>query len=532
MKQLVISFIIFNFTIINEQVFAQQIIPLPQQMQKEEGKFRLNKTTVLISDIKFNNEANQLLIQLKKRTGLSLLLGEKSSVTFNSITLKTVTTGIQSEGYKLMVSRDGITIEASDNAGMFYGCMSLLQLLDVENVPTLFSVKDTIYDISFVKINDYPRFKWRGLMLDCSRTFISPAYLKKTIDRLSFYKMNVLHLHLTDDQGWRLQIKSHPALTLIGGFFDKRYNEPNEFQGYYTQQDISEIIAYAEKKHVQIVPEIESPGHSRAALYAYPELSFKGEVSPIFPYFTHRRKTYRNVFDVGNPGTYALFKDILNEVTGLFPSPYVHLGGDEVLDEVLKNLWENCPKCLTLVKEKGLGDMSELQGYFMKQIALNVTKVGKRPIAWEEILDQKNYIDKNWIVMNWREIKTGLDAAKEGFDVVMTPATYTYLDLPYNQTSTKKVFEFDPYEGEQDNNLLKNHILGIQASFWSHIDRTESKMDYQIYPRLLALAERAWSSSNDTIYENFESRLEYHEKQWFKNLQIWIYGGLEFIGSD
>ncbi len=505
--------------ITNQTLVAQSIIPLPEKMNNRNGIFDLSIATSIHVRKDMLPEVLQFNEQLKNISGYELRVNDEDNEEKGNTIIIKQGPGITEEGYQLEVTPEKITIQANDDKGVFYALISLLQLLPNE-------VSSKRKDISILKIpaidiSDHPRFKWRGLMLDCSRTFISPSYIKETIRRMAFYKLNILHLHLTDDQGWRLEIKSLPELTSRSCYFDRHFNEPKEFQGYYAQQDIRDIVEYAAQKHIQIIPEIESPGHSLAALNAYPELSCVGHVLPIYPFFSGPEIT-QDLFCVGNPASYAFYKNVLAEVIRMFPSPYIHLGGDEVPP----TRWEECAKCQRLVKQNALADTRELGGYFMQQIALNAIKSNKRPIAWNEVFEQKKYINTNWIIMNWGSSKAALDAVKEGYDVVMAPTSHLYFDYTYEQINTKKVFEFDPYYGEKDDGLLKSHILGIQALFWSHIDRTESRIDYQLYPRLLALAERAWSSTNDINYNNFKSREEYHKEHWLKNMQI------AFNGND
>lgn len=489
---------------------AQNIIPLPHAIKMKSGSFQLNSTTSFNIDPMFEVEAEVLFLHLRKATRFKLPVVTQSGAA-NVIVIKKAIQDIPAEGYHLDIAPGKITITAADKAGAFYACMSLLQLLPA-NITGNNGKYETTWDIPAMSIQDAPRFKWRGLMLDCSRTFISPEYIVKTIDRLAFYKMNILHLHLTDDQGWRLEIQGRPLLTTKASMFDRQYEEPKEFEGFYSIRDIKEILKYAAARHVTIVPEIESPGHSIAALNSYPALSCLGDVPPIYPYFSGPGIT-KDVFCVGNQQSAVFFKEVLTEVAAIFPSPYLHLGGDEVP----RTNWEKCTKCQQFVKKHQLENTAALQGYFMREIAADVIKKGKRPVAWDEILETEKFISKDWIIMSWRGSKPGLEAARKGFDVVMTPTYPLYFDYDYKENNSKNIFLFDPYSGEK-NEAVRKHVLGIQANFWSHIDRTPSKIDYQLYPRLLALAERAWSSEENTNFENFELRQMYHQ-QWLKVLQ-------------
>jgi hexosaminidase len=493
---------------------AQQIIPEPQEILSGQGFFNLTDRAVIVAPARYRNEALILQNELALATGLHLKISNNHTAVSDAIVMETAKKSLPAEAYNLSVGNSGIVISASDSKGIFYGTMSLLQLLPPDKLKTVVSGQPV--SIPAVSINDFPRFKWRGLMLDVSRTFMPPDYIKRTIRRMSFYKLNVLHLHLTDDQGWRIPVRGYPLLVEKASHFDTSYHEPAEFQGYYSRADIAELVQFAALHHVDVVPEIESPGHSHAALYAYPDLSCDGRIAPIFPFFSGPGVT-NDVFCVGNPGSLKFFQTVITETAGLFPSPYLHLGGDEVP----RTEWEHCPKCQALVQSAHLENTSELQGYFMQELHDQVVKERKRPVAWDEILVDNKLLSKDWVIMSWRGVKPGIDAAMRGYDVVMTPTSNLYFDYPYTSTNTRKVFDYDPFDGK-NNDTLTSHILGIQANFWSHIDRTESRIDNQLYPRLLALAERAWSSSDDQNFIKFRERLIY-QKNWLDYFKIRYY---------
>lgn len=496
-------------------VCAQQIIPLPQKMTTVNGSFIINAEMSIGADSGMLNEAIFLQQHIEAYSGNRLPVTKQSS-SQNKITLRKEKLMSGEGAYKLDITPSAITISANDAKGAFYGCISLLQLMPVPVRSA--NAQATVVTIPAMKITDFPRFKWRGLMLDVSRTFMPVDYVKKIITRMAFYKMNTLHMHLTDDQGWRIPIKTYPLLNKKSASFDTAYHEPREYQGYYSQKDISDLVAYASALHIEIVPEIESPGHSQAPLFAYPELSCNGNIQPIFPYFSGEGVTDA-VFCVGNPGSQQFFKSVISETAKMFPSPYMHLGGDEVP----RTSWEKCKKCQAIVKSARLDNTGELQGYFMQHLHDEVISDGKRPIAWDEILEDNKHLSKDWVVMSWRGSKPGLEAAAKGFDVIMTPTSHMYFDYSYETINTKKVFEFDPFEGVEADSVTKR-ILGIQANFWSHIDRTQSKIDYQLFPRLLALAERAWSSASNRDYENFRKRKIYHRK-WLNFMDVKYYSG-------
>ncbi|CAL1519414.1 beta-N-acetylhexosaminidase [Chitinophaga sp. MM2321] len=496
-------------------VAAQQIIPLPQKMTAGKGAFIINAATTIQAPQELESEAGILQQEIQMITGNQLAIEKKASGK-NAIILVKTKEQAPAESYRLDISATGVTISAADHTGIFYGCMSLLQLLPAQDWKSDMAAAPV--NIPSINVTDFPRFKWRGLMLDLSRTFMSPDYIKRTIRRMAFYKLNVLHLHLTDDQGWRIPINGYPLLAEKATTFDPSFHEPKEFQGYYTVADIQDLNNYAKQMHVDLVPEIESPGHSHAALFAYPDLSCSGNIAPIFPFFSGDGVT-RDVFCVGNPGSAKFFRTAITETAAMFPSRYIHLGGDEVP----RTEWEQCPKCQALVKSAKLDNTGALQGYFMQQLRDQAVKEGKRPVAWDEILHDNKSLTKDWVIMSWTGSKPGMEAAAKGYDVVMTPTSHMYFDYTYNSINTKKVFEFDPFSGNQDENVTR-HILGIQANFWSHIDRTQARIDAQLFPRLLALAERAWSSADDKDYEKFNTRKMYH-RNWLKYMDVKYYRG-------
>jgi hexosaminidase len=340
-------------------------------------------------------------------------------------------------------------------------------------------------------------------MLDCSRTFLNKAYLFRYIDLLAMHKMNVLHLHLTDDQGWRIEIKKHPRLTEIGSRFASRY--AGEKNGYYSQQDIREIVHYAALRHVTIVPEIEMPGHATALLAVYPELSCSGRRQDIFPFFQGPAVT-RDILCAGNDAVFDVMKDVLAEVMELFPSQYIHVGGDEAP----KDRWQACPKCRQRIKEEGLHNEDELQSYFMRRIGDFVRSKGRTLIGWDEILE--GGLAPNAAVMSWRGTKGGYEAAILNHEVVMSPTTHCYFDYDVRQISLDKTYAFCPIpEGLPEEKT--RFILGGQANMWTHIARTDSTIDQQIFPRLLALAEALWSKPEQKRFKDFYHRYKSYEQR-------------------
>ncbi|WPU92844.1 beta-N-acetylhexosaminidase [Mucilaginibacter sabulilitoris] len=496
---------------------AQNIIPQPQHIAYRPGAFIINSATKIVAAGNLTNQGAFLQEKIAILTGYRLAIVNESKKTINnSISLKNNIRVTGNESYHLNITSNRVVIEAGTSGGLFYGCVSLVQLLPLPETTT--DVKEQGILLRAVDVTDAPRFKWRGLMLDVSRTFMSPDYVKSTIDRMAFYKLNILHLHLTDDQGWRMPVKGYSQLNIQASRFDTLYHEPKEVEGYYTTTDIQQLVSYAASRNVELVPEIESPGHSHAALFAYPELLCNYKISPVAPF--SKGPAVNDVFCVGNPATLNFFQTVIGETAQLFPSGYLHLGGDEVP----RNYWQSCPRCQEVVFAEKLPNTSALQGYFMQKLHDFVVKQGKRPVAWDEILHDNEFLTKDWIVMSWTGSQPGLQAASKGYDVVMTPTSHMYFDYGYDAINTKKVFDFNPFEGAAPGDTLKKHILGIQANFWSHIDRTPAKTDYQLFPRILGLAERAWSAADDLDYAAFRLRQRYH-RRWLELMGVNYYAG-------
>lgn len=498
--------------------FAQQhtVIPQPVNLSLlQSSPCNLSDTVKIVMEKRFLSEAVLLAGELENRFNCKVLLLEEYDGKEKGTVIRMgqdIDYSHPAEGYKLKVTPVGCLITASDPAGAFYGCNTLLQLIE----PSMGT--ESQYSIKSVEIKDYPRFAWRGLMMDCSRTFLSMDYLKKTVDRMAFYKLNKLHLHLTDDQGWRLEINSRPKLTKEGAAFAASSLEPDSFSGYYTQRQMKELIEYATRRHVEIVPEIEAPGHSSAALYAYPELSCSKLKVPVYPLFAFEGEKLNDVYCAGTEGTYVFFKDVLDEVIRIFPSPYIHLGGDEVRTQ----LWKECEICQDKMKELGIDSEVSLQQHLMMRVAENVIESGKRPICWDEVIEGD--IGKDWIIMAWQEQEKGRIALEKGYKVVMTPTSHLYFDYSYATTPTRKVYGYNPVPPDATEDE-KSRILGIQANYWTHIDRWESRIDYQLFPRVLALSEKAWSEESVVDYDDFRKRGKMH-KLWFH------YFGIEYNGND
>jgi hexosaminidase len=424
------------------------------------------------------------------------------------------------DAYELTIDKDKISIRSGSYGGFLYGIESLIQLLPDEIESNTVNTGIT-WLVPKIEIKDQPRFQWRGLMLDLSRHFFGKEYIKKTIDRLAMHKMNVLHLHLVDDQGWRIEIKKYPKLTEVGAWRvdqeDQAWNarlitKPGEkatYGGFLTQEDLKEIVAYAQSRNVEVVPEIEMPAHVMSAIAAYPELSCSGTSvgvpsGGVWP--------VDEIYCAGKENTFEFLENVLLEVMEIFPSEYIHIGGDEAT----KTNWKKCPHCRARMRSEKLKNVEELQSYFIKRMEKFINAHGKRLIGWDEILE--GGLAPEATVMSWRGVKGGLEAAEQGHDVVMTPGTHCYFDHyqgPQNEEPLaiggylplNKVYQFDPVVDTMTPEEAK-FVLGGQANLWSEYISTESHSEYMIFPRLAALAETVWSPKELRNWDDFSERIK------------------------
>ena len=505
-------------------VTPPSIIPLPQNMEVKEGVMPLSSKTVIHTAKSGAGAAELLAARLRTATGLPIKVDEDTSARSGIVllTTKTPDASLGTEGYTLSIIRDQAVITASSDAGLFYGTQTLLQLLP----PEVFSAKKAggvKWGIPCVSITDSPRFGWRGLLVDVSRHFLAVDELKKFLDVMAVHKLNTMHLHLTDDQGWRLEIKKYPLLTKLGSIRKESPMPGNRKVGdgtpygpfFYTQKQIRDLVAYAQARHITIVPEIEMPGHLLGVLTAYPEYSCTG--GP----FQVRTKwgVEADVLCIGNTNSVALMQDILTEVLDLFPSKFIHIGGDEVP----RDRWKKCEKCQALMKAEGLTKEAQLQTWFNHHIETFLASKGRRLIGWDEILE--GGLTPGAAVMSWRGIKGGIEAAEQGHDVVMSPNSHLYLDHAQAKAPGEpeviggyspldKVYSYEPVPAELPADKQK-HVLGTQGNLWSeyYYDPTLKKIEYQAYPRACALAELAWSPKEARNFDGFYKRLPAHLKR-------------------
>ena len=476
------------------------VTPVPMEVNWQRVSFRPDASTSLW--IEAPEADRSILAEYLQASPLALKLADSQSG--NQVVLKQTDAleGITSpEGYVLSVNSDGVRIEALSGAGLFYGVQTLLQM-----------AADAPEGMTAVTVKDEPRFEYRGIMLDVSRHFRSKEFVKRQIDLLSYYKINRLHLHLTDAAGWRIEIKKYPRLTQFAAWRPQAVwkdwwngkreyceeTDPRAQGGYYTQDDIRELVAYAQKHYVTIIPEIEMPSHSEEVLTAYPELS-----CTHVPY-------KQSDFCIGNEKTFEFLENVLTEVMELFPSEYIHIGGDEAG----KASWPNCKLCQARMKKEGLKDVNELQSYSIHRMERFLNSHGRKLLGWDEILD--GGLAPNATVMSWRGTEGGLAAIRSGHKAIMSPGQYCYLDgyqdAPYSQPEAiggylplKKVYGYEPVPDSLSADEAKL-MYGVQANLWTEYIPTEEHAEYMLYPRAIALAEVAWSKPENKSWEDFHRR--------------------------
>ena len=498
------------------------IIPQPVSIAQQEGYFTIDKNTRIIYAIDKDASviAEYLKDILQESTGFEIATGSSKNEKNIIIIYLTNKVELGDEGYELKVIKDKIILSANNTNGLFYGVQSLLQLLPAE-IFNQERVEDVKWTIPCCNIVDQPRFPWRGMHLDVSRHFFSVEFVKRYIDLIAMHKMNIFHWHLTDDNGWRIEIKKYPLLTEVAAWRVDREDmnwrevtqpEPGEeatYGGFYTQDEIRDVVAYAAKRQITVIPEIEMPGHTSEVFAAYPELSCRGEKLYVQPgsYWPNT-----DIFCAGNDEVFTFLENVLDEVMELFPSKYIHIGGDEAT----KQEWEKCPKCQDRIKSEGLKNEHELQSYFIKRIEKYINSKGKLLIGWDEILE--GGLAPEATVMSWRGFQGGIDAATQGHDVIMCPTSHCYFD--YYQanpdfeplaiggfTSLKKVYFFDPIP-EELNEVQSRHILGGQGNVWTEYIQTPEHAEYMAVPRMTALSEVLWSDKEDQNWESFQLRLQ------------------------
>jgi hexosaminidase len=492
-----------------------EVVPLPQSIVMQKGEpFVLNSQVQILAADGLQREAQFLQQYIKAVSDIDLTIADKrQKKTTTYIALSVSPKVTNPEGYVLTVSAKGITIEGGSPAGVFYGIQTLRKSIVCSQIPA-------------AVVTDAPRFVWRGMHLDCSRHFFSTDFVKKFIDLLALHNMNRFHWHLTDDQGWRIEIKKWPKLlsvgsqrsgTIIGTNSDIDDGIP--YGGYYTQDEAREIVAYAAERHITVIPEIDMPGHMLAALASYPELGCTGGPYQVGHYWG----VYKDVLCVSNERVYQFVEDVLTEIMDIFPSDVIHIGGDETPTEK----WLQCPKCQELQKQLPVpqqaaedfepltSKLSPLQAHFTKRVFDFLTSKGRRALGWDEILDGS---PQDAMIMSWRGTEPGAKAAETGHDVVMTPTTFCYFDYQQVEDTQfepsrcggyipiEKVYSLDPAP-DSLSITAREHILGAQANLWTEYMTNEAMVEYQTLPRMSALSEVQWTQPDRKNYEAFKERL-------------------------
>jgi hexosaminidase len=491
-----------------------EVVPLPQSIVMQKGEpFVLNSQVQILAAEGLQREAQFLQQYIKEVSDIDLAIADKRQKKTTYIVLSVSPKVTNPEGYVLTVSEKGITIEGGSSAGVFYGIQTLRKSIASRQIPA-------------AVVTDAPRFVWRGMHLDCSRHFFSVDFVKKFIDLLALHNMNRFHWHLTDDQGWRIEIKKWPKLisigsqrsgTIIGTNSDIDDGIP--YGGYYTQDEAREIVAYAAERHITVIPEIDMPGHMLAALASYPELGCTGGPYQVGHYWG----VYKDVLCVSNERVYQFVEDVLTEIMDIFPSEVIHIGGDETPTEK----WLQCPKCQALQKQLPVpqqaaedfepltSKLSPLQAHFTKRVFDFLTSKGRRALGWDEILDGS---PQDAMIMSWRGTEPGAKAAETGHDVVMTPTTFCYFDYQQVEDTQfepsrcggfipiEKVYSLDPAP-DSLSVTAREHILGAQANLWTEYMTNEAMVEYQALPRMSALSEVQWTQPTRKDYESFKERL-------------------------
>lgn len=478
------------------------VIPMPRSVEYHSGNFTISPETKFYTNL--SAESRQALTDYLEGTSLSSVPFAESATGNNGIELNLCDSSIVTgnEAYRIEIVKKGVRLSANTETGIFYGLQTLLQLLNNGDNKTL----------PALTINDSPRFPYRGLHLDVSRHFFDKEFVKKQLNAMAYFKMNRLHWHLTDGAGWRIEIKKYPRLTSFAAWrpFDKlndwwvggrtfcEQDDPRAVGGYYTQDDIREVVAYAADRHITIIPEIEMPGHSEEVLATYPELSCSG-------------KPYVNAdFCIGTEKTFEFLENVLLEVIDLFPSEYIHIGGDEAS----KSSWKTCPRCQRRMADEHLNSVDELQSYMIHRIEKFLNDHGRKIIGWDEIIE--GGLSPTATVMSWRGEEGGIKAVKAGNQAIMTPGKYCYLDAFQDAPNTQpmaiggyltleKVYSFEPVPDSLSTKEAEL-ILGVQGNVWTEYIPTPEHFEYMIYPRILALAEIGWSPSGGKKWDNFHTR--------------------------
>ncbi|UGA55258.1 beta-N-acetylhexosaminidase [Vibrio sp. VB16] len=483
------------------------LIPIPTQLTRLDDTFTFHSLAIASTELSFDAVTwfNQ---ELLSRTGIK---AELSSLASANILLKT-NKYLEDEAYHLTISPNKITIESSTHNGFIYAEASLLQLLQQSN---------GLNTLPCLEISDKPNYRYRGMMLDCARHLHSIDKIKQIINQLAYYKFNTFHWHLTDDEGWRIEIDAFPELTQVGAWRgpDKTIHPQFSFAsecygGFYTKEQIRDVVEYANRRGINVIPEIDIPGHCRAAILSLPHLLIEDEDKSEYRSIQHYTD---NVLNPGIQGTYNFIDTVIDEICELFPSKYIHIGADEVPSGV----WENSPACQRLLNQEGYTEYPQLQGHLLRHVEKRLQNIGRRMLGWEEA-QHGNKVSNETVIYAWQNEAAAIKCATQGFDVVLQPGQYTYLDMAQdfnpeesgvhwaNVLPLEKVYCYQPLADLAKNAPIREKVLGIQCALWCELIPTEKQLDYMLYPRLLAVAETAWSQTNNRIWKGFLSRLKGH----------------------
>ena len=465
------------------------IIPEPQNISPLQGFFLLNNAT-LVADKELEMEAREFSNFAKDHLKINIDHSIDKNSKQNIVLSLTEEDDFNTEGYRLLIEKKSVRIESNTKEGISRALSTLKQLAYLNN-------DSAYYFLPSVKIDDWAEFEHRGLLLDCSRHFFSKEVVKKYIDLLAFYKMNVLHWHLTEDQAWRIAIDKYPKLTEVGAW--RTEMDGSIYGGFYTKEEIKEVVAYAAQRHIDIIPEIELPGHSQAAIAAYPYLSCTGDSISV----ANDWGVFKDIYCAGNDSVFTFLEDVLSEVMELFPSEYIHIGGDEAP----KIRWEQCNKCQKRMADHNLKDEHELQSYFIKRIQKFLSANGKQLIGWDEILE--GGLAKGAIVQSWRGMEGGIAAVRHGNKAIMSPTSHAYFDYDLKAIDLHKVYSFYPIPKELYREESKL-IIGGECNMWTEHVPDEANLDSKVFPRLLAMSEVLWSDSTGRSYDEFLSRVYAH----------------------
>ena len=483
------------------------LIPIPTQLTRLDDTFTFHSLSIAPTELSFDAVTwfNQ---ELLSRTGIKAQL---SSLASANIILKT-NKFLEDEAYHLTISPDKITIESSTHNGFIYAEASLMQLLQQSN---------GLNTLPCLEISDKPNYRYRGMMLDCARHLHSIDKIKQIINQLAYYKFNTFHWHLTDDEGWRIEIDAFPELTQVGAWrgpdstIHPQFSFASEcYGGFYTKEQIRDVVEYANRRGINVIPEIDIPGHCRAAILSLPHLLIEDEDKSEYRSIQHYTD---NVLNPGIQGTYNFIDTVIDEICELFPSKYIHIGADEVPSGV----WENSPACQRLLYQEGYTEYPQLQGHLLRHVEKRLQKIGRRMLGWEEA-QHGNKVSNETVIYAWQNEAAAIKCATQGFDVVLQPGQYTYLDMAQdfnpeesgvhwaNVLPLEKVYCYQPLADLAENAPIREKVLGIQCALWCELIPTEKQLDYMLYPRLLAVAETAWSQTNNRIWKGFLSRLKGH----------------------